>query len=131
MSIKSHLEFKDSNAINVPSVDDDGEVKSKSLIKVTANPNEWKMDYKARRMTIFPESPENNHLHVRRFRRSLSATASMPELPQQSLKQFLTLEKVPHLDHYRQSVDFGSHGNLSKSKKCGIKFTISITLFIF
>ena len=117
MSIKSHLEFKDSNAINVPSVDDDGEVKSKSVIKVTANPNEGKMNYKARRMTIFPESPENNHLHVRRFRRSLSATASMPELPQQSLKQFLTLEKVPHLDHYRQSVDFGSHGNFLMSRK--------------
>ena len=118
MSIKSHLEFKDSNAINVPSIDcDDGGVKNKSRFKVTTIPNEKKMDQRIRRMSIFPESLENNHLHVRRFRRSLSATASMPELPQHSLKQFLTLEKVPHLDHYRQSVDFGSHGNLSMSKK--------------
>ena len=118
MSIKSHLEFKDSNAINVPSVVEDGLVKQKSRFKVTTIPNEVKihMDHKTRRMSIFPESlvantnRENNHLHVRRFRRSLSATASMPELPQHSLRQFLTLEKVPHLDHYRQSVDFGSHG---------------------
>ena len=118
MSIKSHLEFKDSNAINVPSIDRDDEmVKNKSRFKVTTIPNEKKMDHKTRRMSIFPESLENNHLHIRRFRRSLSATASMPELPQHSLKQFLTLEKVPHLDHYRQSVDFGSHGNFLMSRK--------------
>ena len=43
-----------------------------------------------------------------KYKRSLSATADMPVMMEYNLKQVLTKERVPHMDHYRQSVDFGT-----------------------
>ena len=42
-----------------------------------------------------------------KYKRSLSATAGMPVMMEYNLRQVLTKERVPHMDHYRQSVDFG------------------------
>ena len=48
--------------------------------------------------------------NMRKFKRSLSATANiMPNVKEHNLKHFLTKEKLPHMDHYRQSVDFGKY----------------------
>ena len=49
-----------------------------------------------------------------KYKRSMSATADMPVLSEYNLRQVLTKERVPHMDHYRQSVDFGKN-NLVKS----------------
>ena len=43
-----------------------------------------------------------------KYKRSMSATADMPVMLEYNLKQVLTKERVPHMDHYRQSVDFGT-----------------------
>ena len=55
------------------------------------------------------DTRDSDHENIRNFRRSLSATASnTPNVPEKNLKYFLsTKEKVPHMDHYRTSVDFG------------------------
>lgn len=42
----------------------------------------------------------------RKYKRSMSANAGMmPALPEHTLRTILTMEQVPHMDHYRQSID--------------------------
>ena len=45
----------------------------------------------------------------RKYKRSMSASAGMPALVEQNLKTVLTKERVPHMDHYRQSIDHRKH----------------------
>ena len=50
----------------------------------------------------------------RKYKRSMSANAGMiqPALTEHNLRTILTKEKVPHMDHYRQSID---HGKIKKT----------------
>ena len=41
----------------------------------------------------------------RKKKRSMSANAGMPALAEPNLRTILTRERVPHMDHYRQSID--------------------------
>ena len=47
----------------------------------------------------------------RKYKRSLSANADMlmPVFAERNLRQILTRERVPHMDHYRQSIDHGKN----------------------
>ena len=42
-----------------------------------------------------------------KFKRSTSVTPAMLNVPEHNLREFLGREKVPYMDHYRQSVDLG------------------------
>ena len=44
-----------------------------------------------------------------KFKRSTSVTPAMLNVPEHNLREFLGREKLPYMDHYRQSVDLGKY----------------------